>query len=805
MIPDWEKNSYFRSLITIIVPLVLLVFLCTGAEAADITVTSLHRDVSLSFGETADNTAYTSFTITNNENTTAAGNIRILSTPPPHISITGPSTFTCAPYSSTTVNFDIIASPSSSGEDETHTFEIDIGAERVTITVTIKYYAKIVVSPASIDFGTVNRHDSPSKTVTISEVYGYKDVTATISRTSGNDWVTVIPSSSFSIPKGSSRDVTFQLSPGYPTYNDYAWTYSLSTDVAGAVSIKIDAYILMPPRLGYLDDKSLTISFDKRRGTQPTYERIIDLTVRNDGDETMYFETRVIRLPSGINIQIDNPSGSVPGKSRKTVKLRIIAFYDAAEGEHPAAVRVDAGSAGQKDADISVKIKWPVGLVLSHANIDFGSLEFKDGGYEKRAFMITLTEIYDYKSVKRIALSKSGVYSGWLEAAKEDDFEDIPPGASRTVTIAIQPGLEAVPGPYTWDCDFISLNAAKKPLHITAKIVPINISMARSEFENLRRSELAATCASADTALRDAIYILDQIERGDASPSPDDWEKLVILIRSTADLITTLDKAYESLEGGFFDEAVRKSVAAWVISDTIASHSEIEDRTIRPYTTDIRDRSSDLVDDFLRYEVDSFTTNAYEMRESVSEAAESGDITGLKAGEDANNAARSYRNAEIIYRLLGDEANRRAARYGYDDMVVIHDDLVSDAGHLRFTSEKRIATTEEEDFTAIGNRRLLLNPYNYDTASQGYKTAISNLEDASKKYRIAGETLLLEETDKEISDLKSTWFYIFMLFLIVSLAYAFLLCYVTLRIIKGTVHYLADIKSEIDLGDFLIR
>jgi len=419
--------------------------------------------------------------------------------------------------------------------------------------------------------------------------------------------------------------------------------------------------------------------------------------------------------------------------------------------------------------------------------------------------MIILTEIYDYKSVKHVAFSKTGAHADWLTSLNEDDFEDIPPGEMRNVTITIQPGLEAVPGPYAWECEFISLNAGGKPLDFAAKIVPINISMTKSELDDLRGSELVSVFSQADTALQNAIYILNRVEKEGSGPSSDDWKALIVLIRSTGTLVTTLDKAVGLLEEGFYDEAVTESVSAWVMSDTIVSHSEIWDEGIRPYALNIRNAATDLLDDVLRYEVDLLTTTADGVAASVREAAESGDITGLERNEDANNAARAYRNAELIYTLLGDEADRRDARRNYELMVSLHDDLVSDAGNLRFTSEKLVEAANEGDFTAIGNRRILLNPYNYDTASEKYTMAILHLEDASKRYRIAGEMLLLEDTDKERNDLEREWLYLFMLFLVISLAYAFLILYAALRIIRGTVHYLYDIRSERDLGGFLLR
>jgi hypothetical protein len=330
-----------------------------------------------------------------------------------------------------------VASPSPSGEDETHTFTIDIGGKPVTITVTIIYYAKIEISRSSIDFGRVHRTDNPSEMATISEVYGYKTVDIG-SRITGNSWLTATLTG-HTVKKGSPVTITFQLNPGqHPDHNEYSWTFSLSTTTShteiSPSSITIEAYILMPPKLGKLHDEELEIKFDKPKGTVSKYDRYIDVRVRNEGDETMYFNSWFTEYPSGITIKIENPSGSVSGKSSKNLEVHIIAPYNAQEGAYRGKLHVDADKAGEDDVDITIVIKWPVDFAISSTSvyftpsppsIDFGSIELKELGYEKKRVNLTLTEFYRYKSVWNLRFSKSGEYGNWIGSSAQELFVEV--------------------------------------------------------------------------------------------------------------------------------------------------------------------------------------------------------------------------------------------------------------------------------------------------------------------------------------------------------------------------------------------
>ena len=525
MTGGWAKSLLFD---VAIVATVLLALLCSVASVSAYEVSPTNSYVSFSFGQTIDNTETLTITITNNENKTVSGDINIPATPS-HITITGPSasSFTCGPETSTTVQFTVTASPS--GKDETRTpFTINIGDKRVVIYVSITHYAMLEVSPSSIDFGRVRRTDKPPpETVTIRETLGYKDVTIRIAKKTGNAWLKT-DKTQIQIKKGSSAEIHFTLTPGMPDHNRYSWTFSLSSTTSNTQispnMIDAEVYMLMPAKLGELDDEELEIKFDEPRGTKPEYEKAIYVRVTNEGDEKMEFSSKIIE-PRGIDMNIISVySGlvEVDGKADEDLKIQITAPYYASEGTHRGKLQIDAGEAGRETVEIAIKILWPVGFDISSDSdyfwpaepaIDFGPLELKEQGYEKREMNLTITETHLYKPVQNLRFYSSGEYSDWLKG--EWNFSEIPPGESRNITVKIEPGLEALPRNYSWNCNLSADDIKAKSIEVKAQIVPMNISMIIEWFRLFKESPLYTSYPSSEARSSNIAAILwEHFKRG---------------------------------------------------------------------------------------------------------------------------------------------------------------------------------------------------------------------------------------------------------------------------------------------------
>jgi len=96
-----------------------------------------------------------------------------------------------------------------------------------------------------------------------------------------------------------------------------------------------------------------------------------------------------------------------------------------------------------------------------------------------------------------------------------------------------------------------------------------------------------------------------------------------------------------------------------------------------------------------------------------------------------------------------------------------------------------------------------LNPYNYDTFLKSYKTAESYLEEASQKYKVAGERFLYNQTKGDLTNLKSEMRFILSLFFIAGIFYCVLFIYAITRIVRGTMAYMRDIYER-EVGDLLV-
>nr|QNO54025.1 hypothetical protein KFAGBJAM_00006 [Methanosarcinales archaeon ANME-1 ERB6] len=815
MIRDWAKSLLFKTAIGAVVLLALLICVET-ANASDIEVKPSSIDVSFSFDQPIESAHYEkkrSFTIKNtnpDQNSTVSGSIGFISG---DISITpNYDSFLLHGGESSSITLTIVASPSAS--EGTYPFTINVGEEgSLDITVTITHYAKIEVSRSSIDFGRVHRTDNPTETVTISEVYGYKSVYIGAGIT-GNSWLTATLTG-HTVKKGSPVTITFQLNPGqHPDHNRYSWTFFLSTttgntEIRPSSIIHIEAYILMPPKLGRLHDEDLEIKFDKPKGTVSKYDRYIDVRVRNEGDETMSFNSWFTEYPSGITIKIENPSGSVSGKSSENIGLHVIAPYDAPEGTYYGRMYIDAGGAGHGNVDITIKIIWPVDFTISSSSpyftpsppsIDFESLELKELGYKKKRVNLTLTEFYLYKSVRNLRFSTSGEYGNWLK--EELDFSEIPPGESGNITLKIEPGLEAVPKDYSWKYYISAYEISAKRIDVKAKIVPMNIPEMIEYLNSFRESPLHDSYPSSEVIISNGVGMLEVVEESEIGA--EDWKKIPVLMKGTLSLLSSLNDGIMSSEEENYGKAVENLVSASVSTSTIGSNSELNNWDISGYAKDISTGADKTTEEVLIDEAKMLELRGWNIKKAVEHAMALDDISRLKEEENVLESALSYQYAATIYGLLNDKEKRIECNYEESLLMDKHDELVSDATGLRIKADKNIMNSRENDLIRIWNTYLLLNPYKYDTFSESYGSAEKYLENALKNYKVAGESLMSVDTEKKLKEVKSEWSYILSLFFIACILYGAAFIYTINRVIMGTVAYMRDMYER-EVGDIIVK
>jgi len=832
MIRSWGKSLLFKITIGAVVLLTILIcmHMASAFETPEIHV-SPPSSVSFSFGPSTQDTESSSFRIYNKAsdwNATLTGNIEGYDGKGIHIE-PEPSSFSIPGggdhYANINLKITVYEKDPKKNEGN-HQCKITInsnaGGKEVRVNVAIKYNAKIEVSPSSeeIDFGRVHRTDNPSEKVTINEVYGYKTVDIG-SRISGNSWLTATLTS-HRVKKGSPVTITFQLNPGqHPDHNRYSWTFSLSTTTKNTeispTSLYIEAYILMPPKLGRLYDKDLEIKFDKPKGTVSKYDRYIDVRVKNEGDETMYLSSRVSESPGGgIILRIDHSPPKVSGKSSENIRLHIVAPYDAPERTYLGKLAIkatdkDKKEVGHGDVDITIKIIWPVDFVISSTSIyftqpppsiDFGSIELKERGYEKKSVNLTLTEFYLYKPVRNLRFSTSGEYGKWLK--EERDFYEIPPGESRTITLKIEPGLEAVPKNYSWAYAISASEISAKRIEVKANIVPLNITRMIEDFYSFRETPLYSSYPSSEVIISNGVGMLEVVERSEIGA--EDWKKTSILMKGALSLLSSLNDGIIFTEEEKYGEAVENLLTASASTSTIESNSNLNNRDISGYAKDISAGADKTTKEVLIDAAKMLELRGWNIKKAVEHAMAMDGISGLKEEENVLESAISYQCAATIHGLLNDMRKRIECNYEESRMMDKHEELVSDATHFRIEAEKNILNSKENDLIRIGDTYLLLNPYKYDTFSANYGQAEKYLKDALKKYKVAGikeDEPLFVDTKEELNELKSERMYILFLFLLACILYGAAFIYTISRIIMGTMAYVRDMYER-EAGDIVV-
>jgi len=803
MIQDWAKSLLRKSLIGA----VLISLFVQGVIAAGIDVTTPNA-VSFSFGPSAEATKTSSFRITNTGINATPITLVCSSPPGSYITITPSGTnFNLDPGGSRDIDLTITVDPDRTPEREDPPYSCTItvispeGDKNVYLKVSVLYNARIEVSPASIDFGRVRRTDTPAETVRFSEKYGYKNVTVNLVR-SGNSWVT--GPTSVLVPKGGYQDASFLLTPGSPDRNEYSWTFSLSTTVNHTTispsSIYLEAYLLLPAKLGTLYGAELALTFDKPKGTVSSYTREIEVRVRNDGDETMRVSSSLVGSPGGgITLTILESPGEVAGKSSKSIRLRLVAPYDAPEGTYVAKLSVDAGDAGRGTVSITIVLKWPVDFSIAPTSLEFGTIELQERGYETKELDITLTEFYRYKPVRNLRFSKTGEYGYWLK--EELNFTEIPPGESRTVTIKLEPGLEAVPEDYVWTYALSATEIAAKRLEVTAKIVPLNITKLMEEFRSFRETPLYRSYPSTESLIANGLELLEVVERSEIGA--EDWQKIPVLMTGTLSLLSSLNAGLVFTETANYGSAVESLSAASVSAATLASNAQLNNGVLAGYATSISTDAGTTTEAVLRDEANLLELRGWTLKKAVEYALAVNETGGLQDEENVLDAALSYHYAATLYGLLNDRVKRLENVYEGARLMDKHDELVSDATDLRIRAETSVATSKEHDLSRIGDWYLLVNPYNYDTFVTSYRMAVSYLETAAAKYKVAGERFLYEQTRGEVEDLQSELSFILLLFFSACSFYGILFGFALLRITRGTTAYLRDL-AEREVGELLV-
>lgn len=720
------------------------------------------KTTSLTLHNTKNDTV--SFSISD---TTSEGGVNIQATP---------SSGAINPYASVTVSLKVdVSSGLSEGQHNAEvTVTSDDGTYTIPISMSLSHSVKLEVSPLSANFGNVDIDDGATTSVTFKETLGYKSVNVSVSRKSGNEWA-YPGESSFSVDPSGSKTISFYLAeskPGWESYrHSYSWTFS-ATSVGGNYNIKLDAELLLPPKLSVSRGASHTITFDKKKSKKPTFSKSLHIPVKNQG----YYSMSINRVSlSGFGtkpqVTVDYPS-SVGGYSTENIVLSVEAPYDTREGTYSGKVNIDAGSAGSADVSASIEIKYGVRLEVSPTSKDLKRVEIYT---EEKDVKVNLKETLGYKSINNVLIKK---VSGpeWISVSPTG-IPGIPPEGSDTVTFTLKFRGEAEVGKeYNWIYSVDTENAGSKTITLKAK-ADIDRSKVISELNALKSSTVAQRYPAARTAISESLSMIDVPE--EKVLIAEDWGFVMSTATQTATVLNLLNKYLDDKEKSMAFSNLRSgaTLAKFVSSNA----NSISDGEVRSHTKESADALDNLVSNIL------------------SEAASYFEKRGQNY-ETTNylEAAKAYKCTATAYELLGGDTKGETYKHSFEEMVKQHDDLVIGANENRVNAERELMLLEPK-LSGVGSLHVILNPFVYDDVSSGYDYALSMYSSIIEKYGHAGEVRMEGEAESRFDEVKEQWalistlFYAYMVFLGVIFAF------VVFRLSKGVVDYSRD-SSEIMLG-----
>ncbi len=775
--------KHWMRLIFVIATLAILGALMSMAlipitSALEVSPSSLSLDFTFNKPK-AENPTFsktTSLTLQNTKNATISFTITDTS-PETEINVQAtPSSGVINPYASISVSLEVeVSSSLSEGQHNGEvTVTSDDGTYTIPISISVLHSVKLEVSPLSVDFGKVDVGEGATASVTFKETLGYKSVNVSLSRKSGNEWA-YPGESSFSVDPCGSKTISFYLAeskPGWESYHrTYSWTFS-ATGVGGTYNIKLEAELLLPPKLSVGRSASCTVTFDKPKSGKPTFRKNFYIPVKNQG----YYSMSINRVSlSGFSskpkVTVDYPS-SVGSYSTKNIVLSVEAPYDTREGTYSGKVDIDAGSAGSADVSASIEIKYGVGLEVSPTSKNFGGVEIFT---EERDVKLTLRETFGYKSINNVLIKKiSG--PGWISISPAS-ISGIPPEGSDIVTFTLQFRGEAETGKeYEWVYSVDTENAGSKTMTVLAEALPPDLSTIISELNSLKSGSTARYPATG-TAISKSLSMLDAAKK--KVLSAEDWNFVMSTSTQTVTVLNLLNKYSDSEDKSMAFSNLRSGAA---LSEFVSGSAySISDGGVRSHAKKSVEDLDNLVSNML-----SEAASYFEKRGS--------------SYENANylEAAKAYKCAASAYELLGD-TKCETYKHSFEEMVKQHDDLVISANENRVNAERELMLLEPK-LSEIGSVHVILNPFAYDDVSSGYDYALSTYSGVIEKYRHAGEVRMKSDSESRFSELKKDWKSISTLFFAYMVFLSIIFILVVFRLSKGVVDYLRD-SGEIMLGD----
>ncbi len=718
-------------------------------------------------------TGSTSFTINNNKNKTL--DYEIIWSNPSGITVSVyPKSGKLSPYESKTIYVDVeVSSSLSEGKYYVDLTVSDEEIHTVQLVINVEHKAEIEVDKSTLDFGAVDLSESKEISLKISEILGYKDVTVSISKVKGYDWISY--PSSIIVEAGSSKTIYFKISSNKPGWEDLygeegkcSWEFNLKYDTA-TITIKIYAEIKLPAKLKVRDtSKHVTIYFDRPKSENPTFSKSVKIWVENLG----YYSMDIVSVTKSgfgdLSVSISKPD-SVSGYSEGLIEVDISAPSTLPEGSYYGEIHINAGSAGDEIVKINVDIRYGVKLIVSQDKIDFGEVEI----LKQYSKTISLREYLGYKSAENIRIVKiSG--NDWM-SVNPSTLVGIPPGESVSIEFTLEPRGEAIPGEkYSWIYEVRSLNANTVTIKLSAKVIIISCSDINSEFEKLKNEFNKYGVLGGYSNIMDST--IDACEYAENVGGK--------TYRNTCYVILKISNIFKNI-GDYLQDPNNKYLQLVFAGINLRS---------------IPDDISEIPDSHLRNDLSLTYSELSSFFEKLAKA-EAEKFYNIGKGYEHTNylqASKSYEIASSIYTTINQEKAEETHKLS-EKLSKKFNEIISEANDKSVKAQSLVEEAKKF-MQKIGNDYYLINPLNYDDVSKRYLSAIGLYKEAINDYETAGDYVLKDYASEELKMLEEEWkvikirFIIYLVFLVVGFMIAMF------RIIKGSLNYIRDVK-ELKIAD----
>ncbi len=596
-----------------------------------------------------------------------------------------------------------------------------------------------------------------------------------------------IYSSPNSISAGGSGAITVSFNvPSSVSTGTYTGVINVNTVSGGSGTMKLVLVVTtkIPAELGSIGSRSVTIKFDKPKGSVPSFQGNESITLRNIGDSILYIDSIYVSNPnSDITLSISGYQTPISPKDSTMATLVITAQPSAREGTFNGQITVTTSKEGRysgkygtpktDNVEVRVTIEHGINMEITKSSINFGDTEL----LKQKEDYIDISETLGYKSIKDIKITKSGP-NKWLSVSP-NSLSSINAFGSERISAKLLYEGDAEPYiNHEWMYTISTINAGSKSFKVSSKmifdpIVPEKICSSKYKSIDDTKEIAEKMCSALGYGINTAAKTFKISE-------------LILLFSigsSTIDLLDSYIIAEDSINKEEHDTAYENLIKGVVSAKIINTYAEkISDYNVKLDVNFVNEKSSNLMNSLLEKE-----TNYYESKK---------DSDSL----DSLQSMIAYERLSEMWGVLGNDEKQVHYDTLAKEKFKEHNNYVDSAKDSRLEAENLLKETQNNYLSKWGGMYLLINPFYYSTVSREHNSIVSKYEEATQNYGLAGEKAIADKTKERLNDIESLFNKIYSIFFVFTGFYTLAFLGVLSRSTKAMTAFVRD-TSETRMGD----